>query len=105
MKKVLFDFILGRKKPNWFSRSLNRYSGNIQTVKNETHKNILRDQSYHFYDCPGAGLLAIGDLPQASCGGKEGFSISAEWGEYGYIGGVLPKEEAKKLADHIYSML
>ena len=39
--------------------------------------------------------------PSALTGNAEGFSFGVEWGSNGYIGGVLDKKEAIKLAIHI----
>jgi len=53
----------------------------------------------------GAGKIQITDDYKYSCGGEEGFSFGVEWGKHGFTGGVLPKEEAKRLAEHILNTL
>lgn len=53
----------------------------------------------------GAGKIQITEDCQYSCGGEEGFSFGVEWGIHGFSGGVLPKDEAKKLAEHILNTL
>jgi hypothetical protein len=53
----------------------------------------------------GAGQILISNQCHFYCHGKTGFDFSVEWGKYGYSGGVLPKDEAKKLAEHILNSL
>jgi len=43
----------------------------------------------------------ISESAQWSCEGKKGFSFGVEWSQYGYSGGVISKEDAIKLAEHI----
>lgn len=58
-----------------------------------------------YFNVYGAGKIRISETCSSRCGDKEGFNFGVEWGEYGFAGGVLPKEEAKKLAKHILNSL
>ena len=58
-----------------------------------------------FFEVVGAGKIQIGKLPDNECGDAKGFHVGVEWGNYGYAGGVIDKEEAKRLADFIYDRL
>ena len=57
-----------------------------------------------YFEVLGAGKIGISKSADHCCGGKEGFSIGVEWGKYGFAGGVISKEEAIKLADHILKL-
>ena len=61
--------------------------------------------NYLHFRVNGAGKIQITDDCQYRCGGEEGFSFGVEWGKHGFAGGVLPKEEARKLAEHILNAL
>jgi len=54
-----------------------------------------------YFDVIGAGQIQISLSDKWSCGGKEGFSFGVEWGTHGIAGGVLAREDAIKLAEHI----
>jgi hypothetical protein len=45
--------------------------------------------------------LIIANNASTRCSGATGFSIGVEWGQHGYAGGVLSKEDAISLAKHI----
>jgi len=50
----------------------------------------------------GAGDLRISKSAKWRCGGKDGFSLDVSWIGIGYTGGgVLSREDAVKLANHI----
>lgn len=71
-------------------------------MKKITRKYTEFDNSiYEPFEVKGAGNLIFSNDASTSCGGVVGFSIGAEWGEHGYIGGVISKEEAIRLAKHI----
>lgn len=53
------------------------------------------------FDVIGAGKIQIGKSKNAKCGGVKGFSFDCEWGKYGMGGGVISREDAKDLAEHI----
>ena len=61
--------------------------------------------NYLHFNVNGAGRIQITEDCQYSCAGEEGFSFGVEWGKYGFTGGVLPNQEAKKLAEHILNAL
>lgn len=62
---------------------------------------MSKNDNYVYFDVQGAGKIQIGKKPGAITGNAEGFSFGVEWGSNGYIGGVLDKKEAIKLAIHI----
>ena len=54
-----------------------------------------------YFEVIGAGKIEISKFDGVQCGGKLGFSFGVEWGRHGYTGGLLSREEAIKLAEHI----
>jgi len=58
------------------------------------------------FNVVGAGSIKLSGSASVVCGGRAGFSLGVSWSEHGIdIGGVLSREEAKKLADRIYEIL
>ena len=58
-----------------------------------------------FFEVQGAGKIQVSKSPNCECGTAKGFHIGVEWGQYGYNGGVMDAEEARRLADFIYDQL
>lgn len=56
---------------------------------------------YIYFDVPGAGKIQLSRSTSARTGGVEGFSFGVEWGQHGYAGGVLSKDEGVRLANFI----
>lgn len=54
-----------------------------------------------FFDVSGAGKIEISQSCYDHTGTSFGFSFGVQWGQYGFCGGVLDREEAKRLAEHI----
>lgn len=54
-----------------------------------------------YFEVVGAGKIEISKFDGVQCGGKLGFSFGVEWGRNEYTGGVLSREEAIRLAEHI----
>lgn len=65
---------------------------------------IKKDNNYYtYFEVAGAGKIQIGKNCLSRTGRSFGFSFGVEWGRFGYAGGVLDREDAKKLAEHILS--
>ena len=54
-----------------------------------------------YFEVIGAGKIEISISSNYCCGGQRGFSFGVEWGRHDYAGGVLSRQEAIKLAEHI----
>lgn len=65
------------------------------TATNETANN--------YFDVAGAGKIEIGKNCNSNTGKAFGFTFGVSWGRFGYSGGVLDREDAKKMADFIIS--
>jgi hypothetical protein len=59
------------------------------------------EMEYVYFTVPGAGEIRLSRSTSFRTGGVEGFSFGVEWGEHGYAGGVLSKEEGVRLANFI----
>jgi hypothetical protein len=58
------------------------------------------------FNVVGAGTIKLGGNASCACGGRVGFHFGVSWSKHGAdCGGVLSREEAKKLADRIYEVL
>ncbi len=53
----------------------------------------------------GAGTIRISKDADFLCKGEMGFSIGVSWGKHGFAGGTIPREEARRLAEHILTTL
>lgn len=54
-----------------------------------------------YFEVAGAGKFEISKGCRNQTGYSHGFHIGVSWGRYGYIGGVMDREVAKELAEHI----
>jgi len=66
--------------------------------KNRQHE---VNQNYLYFTVNGAGDIRISTHCKYQCALREGFMFGVEWGKHGFVGGLLSKEDAKKLAEHI----
>lgn len=57
------------------------------------------------FEVIGAGEIRIGADAESICGDRAGFTFAVSWGKYGFAGGVLNRDQAKALAEHILSVL
>lgn len=57
------------------------------------------------FDIIGAGELIISRSPNWTCGNEVGFSLDVTWGRFGETGGMIPREEARRLANLILEEL
>ena len=76
-----------------------------QNVKHKFIKDRVEEVDT-LYEVIGAGQTKLGSNAHSICGSRVGFSIGVSWPPHGIdCGGVLPRREAKKLADRIYELL
>jgi len=61
--------------------------------------------TYLFVTVNGAGQIQISKDDIWQCGGEKGFDIGVSWGKHGYAGGVIPRSEARNLAEWILKNL
>lgn len=57
------------------------------------------------FEVQGAGFLRIGTNANSWCGTAAGFTVGASWSRHFPSGGVMDRDEAKRLADMIYAAL
>jgi hypothetical protein len=66
---------------------------------------ILNTPKSKDFTVNGSGILRITEDADFICGGQTGFSIGVEWSKHKFCGGVLSRDEAKRLAEHILNTL
>lgn len=54
-----------------------------------------------YFDVAGGGYIYLTNHAEYYCGNAEGFGIGVTWGRNGEAGGVIDKEDAIRLANHI----
>jgi hypothetical protein len=96
---LFFSLIMPDHKVTWLSAQFSMW-------RNEKRRQLLLRQEAHMKDdilfnCPGAGKLAISKHADHGTGENHGFGIGVSWGNSGYVGGVIGREEAKRLANHL----
>lgn len=96
----IFEQISPDYKVTWLSRQFSRFEKKRRKSKNEIHRRCLEKDSL-FFDVKGAGDIAISESCFHCCGGVVGFAFSVEWGQYGFVGGVIGRDEAKRMAEFI----
>jgi len=72
----------------------------IITFENEICTEFDEERDVPF-EVVGAGNIILSVDNNHQCGGIQGFSFGAEWGRFGYTGGVISNEEAIRLAKYI----
>jgi hypothetical protein len=71
----------------------------------EEHDDLLRRQEPNLtgekFEVPGAGWIEISKDPHNHTVDRAGFGFGVSWGRHGYVGGVLGRMEAIRLAEYI----
>ena len=104
MKKILhfvFSLINPDMKVTWLSMQYHRWESDRQAKRNKIYKEDAKANGYVFFEVPGAGDICISESPHHSTGKVIGFGIGISWARYGYVGGVLGRDEAKRMAEFI----
>lgn len=95
----LFNKIEPKGRNNWLSVQFARWKyGNLET------RNVMFEQNVkglRFFEAAGAGKISLSESAHHHCGGVVGFQVGVSWSEDGYLGGVLGRSEAKKMAEFI----
>lgn len=97
---LIFNAINPEGKITWLSCSYHRWETLRQRRQNEKFRNNNNVPSLYF-EVPGAGDICMSESCHHSTGQVVGFNFGTEWGRYGYCGGVLGREEAKRMAEFI----
>lgn len=97
---LFFDIISGERKINWLSIKFSRYQEK-KRAKEATQFIDDNIKDYVFFYVSGAGHLAFSKNSHHICEQQVGFHFGVSWGNYPFMGGVLGRDEAKKMADFI----
>ena len=101
---VIFNIINPRYSTNWLSIKYNTWLSTRQKMENIQFRQNLSEPRI-FFNVGGAGDICISESLNHKTANSYGFSFSVEWGRYGFIGGVIDKDEAKRMAEFILSNL
>jgi hypothetical protein len=97
---LIFNAINPHKKSNWLSRRYHLWLYERQKEDNEKFRLLEKDKSVYF-NVSGAGDIRISRDCHNWTGKVVGFSFGVEWGSRGFTGGVLGRDEAKRMAEFI----
>lgn len=97
----LFSVITGENKITWLSIQFNRWQRKKHKETVMRHKSYRKDELY--FNVPGAGEISISNHAHSSTGNVVGFSFGCTWGRHGLLGGVLGRDEAKRLSEFLIS--
>lgn len=82
------------------SKETDQYRDQFKAINDkETH------DLHENFEVHGAGKIQVSTSAEWQTGGAHGFSIGISWGRYGYAGGVMSRDEALRLANHIQTIL
>ena len=96
----IFNLIKPEEKTTKLSCAYHRFEN--ERIKNDNSNFRERNTPPSVYfEVPGAGDICISESCHHLTGGVIGFSFGVEWGKYGYTGGVLGRDEAKRMAEFI----
>ena len=57
------------------------------------------------FEVNGAGQIILGGNANTICGTQAGFHFGVTWGRHGEVGGMISREEAKRMAEFILEEL
>ena len=60
-----------------------------------------KKEKYLYFEVPGAGKIQISDHCHCLISSAVGFSFGVEWTKHKYVGGVLGRDEALRMANYI----
>lgn len=99
---IIFNLINPDNKVTWLSQRYHRWESNRHERRNRQYlKNCDTHEPSLYFDVPGAGKIRMSEDCHSACGYVVGFSFGVEWGRYGFCGGVIGRDEAKRMAEFI----
>lgn len=97
---LIFNAIEPERKTTWLSQRFSRWKSERHDRRNAQYRKYTDVPSVYF-EVPGAGDICMSESCHHSTGQVVGFSFGAEWGRYGFCGGVMGRDEAKRMAEFI----
>lgn len=97
---LIFDAINPDKKVTWISQRYHRWESSRMKKRNDNYRKNNFIPSLYF-EVTGAGDVRMSESCHHSTGQVVGFSFGVEWGKHGFTGGVIGRDEAKKMAEFI----
>ena len=96
----IFSLIKPERKVTWLSIAFSRWDSKRRKTNNYNYKKYNKIPSLYF-EVPGAGDICISESCHHYTGKVVGFSFGVEWGNHGYAGGVIGRDEAIRMANFI----
>lgn len=100
----IFAAITGKNKRTLLSIAFNRWQSNERKRMILLQKSNRQSHSYSHIKTS-SGDIRISNDHNYGSGNINGFDFSVEWGEFGFLGGILSEEDSLKLASHILTRL
>jgi hypothetical protein len=97
---LIFNAINPDGKVTWISQRYHRWERSRMKRQNENYRKNNNVPSIYF-EVSGAGDICMSESCHDSTGQVIGFSFGVEWGRYGFFGGVIGRDEAKRMAEFI----
>jgi hypothetical protein len=94
----VFNLIEPKNKVTWLSSSFFRWRLDKQMEYVKNNRDTIKNE---YFDVPGAGDIRLSESCHHSTGKVVGFGFGVEWSDTPFIGGVLGRDEAKRLATFI----
>lgn len=98
---IIFNLINPDHKVTWLSQRYHRWEHARHDKRNREYIKLDTNEPSIYFDVPGGGKIRMSENGHSVCGKAVGFSFGVEWGRYGYCGGVLGRDEAKRMAEFI----
>lgn len=96
----IFNAINPDRKVTWLSQRYHRWESLRMKRRNDNYRKNNNATSIYF-EVHGAGDVYMSKSCHHSTGQVVGFSFGVEWGRYGFCGGVIGRDEAKRMAEFI----
>jgi hypothetical protein len=97
---LIFNSINPNIKVTWLSQRYHRWESSRIKRQNDNYRKNNNVPSIYF-EVPGAGDICMSESCHHSTGQVVGFSFGVEWGRHGFCGGVIGRDEAKRMAEFI----
>jgi len=100
LSHLIFNYINPATKVTWLSVRYHRWERSRMEKQNQDYIKNDNEPSLYF-KVAGAGDICMSERCNRLTGDVLGFSFGVEWGRYGFIGGVIGIDEAKRMSEFI----
>lgn len=90
---------------NWLSERYAKWYYKFMNELTEEQRMYSFRKDNEYFEVKGAGDIRISQSVEDKCDTAVGFSFDVEWGRNGFVGGVIDKIEAKRMAEYILNRI